>query len=204
MGIIAIFGGTFNPIHIGHIEIVKELSTNENIEKILVMPAKLPPHKSVDFLAEDDHRVKMCELAVCDITKAEVCKLELERAGKSYTVDTIKEVKKKYQDKDIAITIGADMVVTFDEWKDYKVILENAKIITFGRSGTNMDSYNDSIAHLKELGADLIKIEGEISHVSSTEIRNALINGGDTSGLLDCRVYEYILDNNVYGVRNGL
>lgn len=200
MGLIAIFGGTFNPIHIGHREILDKLTNIRSIEKIILIPTKIPPHKQVSFLAKEEDRVKMCEIVAEMYDNVEVSAIELNRAGKSYTIDTLMRVKALYPDKKIAITIGADMVVTFDEWKDYKRIIENSVIITFARAGTDLDSYNKGLELLKNWGAELIVIADAISAVSSTEIRNSLSAGSPLEGLLDKEIYDYICNNNVYEV----
>lgn len=200
MGLIAIFGGTFNPIHIGHREILDKLTNIRSIEKIILIPTKIPPHKQVSFLAKEEDRVKMCEIVAEKYDNVEVSAIELNRAGKSYTIDTLMRVKALYPDKKIAITVGADMVVTFDEWKDYKRIIENSVIITFARAGTDLDSYNKGLELLKNWGAELIIIADAISAVSSTEIRNSLSAGSPLEGLLDKEIYDYICNNNVYEV----
>lgn len=199
MGIVAIFGGTFNPIHVGHREILDKLSGIDNIEKIILIPTKIPPHKQVAFLASEEDRVNMCKLIASKYPNVEVSDLELRREGKSYTIDTLKSVKQIYPDKTVAITIGADMVVTFDEWKDYTDIIRNSVLITFSRAGTDQTIYNNGIKVLKNMGAQIIEIEEEITNVSSTQIRDALLSNSCTAGLLDTEVYEYILENKVYG-----
>jgi len=203
MGIIAVFGGTFNPIHLGHREIIEEILKIDGVEKVIVIPTKIPPHKTVNYMASEADRVTMCKLATEGLERVEVSDLELNRAGKSYTVDTVKTLCNQYRDKDIAITIGADMVVTFDEWKDYKTIVSLAKIITFARAGTDSEDYAKGINFLKDIGASIYNVDKKISDISSSMVRDALADGKDLNDLLSGRVLEYIIENKLYGVNNG-
>lgn len=202
MGIIAVFGGTFNPIHLGHREIIEEILKIDGVEKVIVIPTKIPPHKTVNYMASEADRVTMCKLATEGLDRVEVSDLELNRAGKSYTVDTVKSLRNQYRDKDIAITIGADMVVTFDEWKDYKTIVSLAKIITFSRAGTDSEDYTKGINFLKDIGASIYNVDRKISDISSSMVRDALADGKDLNDLLSDRVLEYIIENKLYGVNN--
>ena len=202
MGTVAIFGGTFNPIHVGHREILDNLSKMDFVEKILIIPSKIPPHKQVSFLAPDIDRINMCRIIAERYSKAQVSTLELDRAGKSYSIDTLITVKKLYPDREIALTIGADMVVTFDEWKDYKSIIDQATLITFSREGISVDGYNSALSKLKKTGANIIEIKSKITDVSSTKIREFLFEGRSAEGLLDEEIKQYILENNVYEVYN--
>ncbi len=196
---IIIFGGTFNPIHRGHEEIIESLNRLDDVEKILIILTKIPPHKTVGLLADEQDRVNMCSIIAADYDNAQVCTVELEREGKSYTIDTLRTVRALYPDSDIAITIGADMVVTFDEWKDYKEIVKHSKIITFRRGDTDLDKYKEGIRLLKQYGADVIEISDEITDISSTKIRDAIQNKEDVSKYLDKRVENYIKNHDIYG-----
>ena len=202
MGTIAVFGGTFNPIHLGHREIIEEILKIDEVEKVVVIPTKIPPHKTVNYMASESDRVEMCKLAIKGLSRVEISELELKREGKSYTVDTLKSISALYPDKDIAITIGADMVVTFDEWKDYKAIISSAKIITFSRVGTDYADYADGLRFLKDLGATLYTVDKKISNVSSSMVREALKSGNGVHNLLSEEVLKYIEENKLYGVHN--
>lgn len=196
---IIIFGGTFNPIHRGHQEIIESLNRLDDVEEILIIPTKIPPHKTVGLLADEQDRVNLCSIIATDYDNAQVCTIELERKGKSYTIDTLHTVRALYPDSDIAITIGADMVVTFDEWKDYKEIVKLSKIITFRRGDTDLDKYEEGIRLLKQYGAEVIEISDEITDISSTKIRDAIQNKEDVSKYLDKRVENYIKSHDIYG-----
>lgn len=204
MGLIAVFGGTFNPFHIGHGQILDELVKLSEIEKVILMPTKIPPHKQVDYLENAEHRFNMCGLIAENYANVEVCDLELRRLGKSYTIDTVNELKRLYPDKRIAITIGADMVVTFDEWKSYRELIANTVIITFYRKNIPYDKYIKSIDRLRNCGATVIMLTENITDISSTEIRKMLKNGEDVSEVLNSVICEYIKSNYLFGDCNAI
>lgn len=199
MGIVAIFGGTFNPIHVGHNEIIKHLSNISDIDKIILIPTKIPPHKDLDFLADAEHRYNMCKIIASDYSNVEVCDIELFREGKSYTIDTVKALESEYQNQKLALTVGGDMLVSFDCWKDYQEILEKCVLITFKRTGISDIEYSNSIEKLRSLGANILDINFTITDVSSTKIRTDF-SLNLNSNLIDKRVKDYILENNLYGV----
>ena len=103
MANIAIFGGTFNPFHIGHYEMLNSVCRFDFVNKVFVMPDKIPPHKKCDYIVDDVHRISMCGLVCNDFEKAQLCLIEFEREGKSYTLDTVKKHKKKYPDDNFFI-----------------------------------------------------------------------------------------------------
>lgn len=199
MGMVIVFGGSFNPIHIGHEEIIESLSKLDGVDKVLVVPTKIPPHKDSSYLADETDRINMCSIIASKYPNVEVCDIELKREGKSYTIDTVTALKNHYKDKSLAITIGGDMLVSFDTWKDYKDILKKCSLITFKRVGINTEEHIKSVEKLIELGANIVSIENEITDVSSTQIRNDLAER-KCCKLLDKGVFEYITKHNLYGV----
>ncbi len=199
MKTIAVFGGTFNPVHIGHEQMIGFLCKLDFLDKILVMPAKIPPHKEVDFLARDEDRINMLQLA-CDKTqKASVCDLELKRAGKSYTVDTLSELQKLYCDTKIFLCIGGDMLTSFKSWYRYDEILKMSALLVFKRSTDDALIFEKCVNDLKSEGADITVLPINIADVSSTEIREAFCLGKSPSNLLSDEVLGYIIDNKIYG-----
>ena len=195
MAFTAIFGGTFNPFHIGHYEILKALENDERIEEIFVMPDKIPPHKVCDYLAEDNIRIEMCRIACEDFKKAKLCLVEFEREGKSYSYDTINHLKEIYPNKNFAFVCGGDMLVSFDKWYKYEEIMKLLPFIVFKRSDTNLEIFNKSVKKFKNIGMNIILKEEIIPLVSSTGIRSDFENNKD---LLPTKIYNFLNEREVY------
>ena len=192
---ICVFGGTFNPFHIGHYEILKALDSDPRVEKILLMPDRLPPHKTSEFLIDDESRIQMCKIASEDFTKCELCLIEFEREGKSYTVDTVKLLKERYPDKDFAFAIGGDMFVSFKQWRKYEELIKMLSFFVFKRSATDMEEFGNVFKELTKEGMRIILKDDIIPAVSSTELRN---NFEKSKHLLPENIYNYLKDRGVY------
>jgi len=193
MSNIAIFGGTFNPFHIGHYEMLAAVCGLSFVDKVLLMPDKLPPHKELDAIVEDIHRQNMCAIACEDFAKAELCLLEFEREGKSYTVDTVKLLRQKYPNDKFFVVIGGDMLSTLDTWYNWQELLNLASFIAFRRQGTK--NFQSSFKRLTKLGADIRIVDYNVTDVSSTELRQSV-----DKNLLPQKVYDYIKQKGIYNV----
>lgn len=192
----AVFGGTFNPFHIGHYEMLKALEEDVGIGKILVVPDKIPPHKSTDFLADDGVRIEMCRLAAEDFTKSEVCLVEFKREGKSYTIDTVAELKKEYNN--LTFVMGGDMLVYFDRWYRFEDLIKEMEFYVFRRSDTDVASFSAALEKLKKMGMRVFVSEKIIPAVSSTEIRQSF---EDSISLLPPKIYKFLSEKEIYGDR---
>ncbi len=193
-----VFGGTFNPIHSGHIEIIEKTLDLYSTDKVMVIPTSLPPHKISNDLACDADRYEMCRLATEGMDNVLVSNIELVRGGKSYTFDTLNEIKKLYPDNNLSLVCGGDMIVTFDEWFKYKDILKLADIIAVRRVGIDNTLFNKAVCNLINLGGRVEVLDGDIMEISSTEIKKNLNNSEYLSRFLPEKVYKYILENNLY------
>ena len=193
MSNIAIFGGTFNPFHIGHYEMLKAVCELNFIDKVFVMPDKIPPHKEFDNVVDDIHRQNMCKLACEDFSKSQICLIEFERDGKSYTFDTVNLLKAKYVNDNFYIVIGGDMLSTLDTWYNWRELIKQVSFISFKREG--LDNFNSSYLRLKNSGADIILLEDKITDISSTKLRQKI-----DKNLLPPKVYEYITQKGIYNV----
>lgn len=198
MKTIAVFGGTFNPIHIGHEQMLSKVCDLNFIDEVLLIPSKIPPHKSVDFLANDKYRMDMCRVVAEKYNKVKVSDIEINREGKSYTIDTLRTLNALYNDLRFYLVIGGDMVTSFTEWREYESILELAGLIVFSRTTTETENFNRSVMHLRNLGADVKIIDVEIADISSTEIRNKISDLLFLQNNLPKEVFKYLLSNNIY------
>ena len=195
MALTAIFGGTFNPFHIGHYEMLTALQNDDSIEKIFVMPDRIPPHKVCDFMAEDNVRIKMCQIISSEFSKAELCLIEFEREGKSYTYDTIIELKQRYKDKNFVFVCGGDMLVTFDRWYKYEELMKEIPFIAFRRSDIDNTLFNSCVKNFSDLGMRITVMEKTIPAVSSTEIRTDWTCAKE---LLPQKIFKFLNERGVY------
>jgi len=189
---IGIFGGTFDPIHIGHTIPAKSVARWLNLNKILLLPACIPPHKETPKISAQQ-RAKMVEL-VCENDSLFQCDLrELYRSGLSYTVETLKELKQDYPNKILFFIMGMDSLLTFTQWHNYKEILTLCHLVINHRPNYKIDRLNnetqlllshykvDSLEQLKTKNAGAIifapKISSDINlDISSTNIRQQFAN----------------------------
>lgn len=194
-----IFGGTFNPVHKGHIMLAEYCMENVGLDRIIMIPTAVPPHKISNDLASEDDRLNMCKLACRGKENFFVSDIEIKRQGKSYTYETLTQLKEIYPDDHLYTIMGADMFLTLNRWKNPEIIFEKSSIITIPRDEENKleleNFYNDV---LKAMGASSIILPNPVMSVSSTFIRENLDNFNLISDMLDKGVYDYIIKNNLY------
>ncbi len=195
MGYVAIFGGTFNPFHIGHYEMLEALQNDQSIDEIWVMPDRIPPHKECDFLASDDDRIEMCRIASKDFNKAKLCLVEFEREGKSYTYDTVVYLKKKYPQNKFLFVCGADMLVYFDKWYKFEELMKLLPFTVFKRTSTDNEEFENSVKTFSSMGMEISVKDEIISNVSSTQFRKENLRE-----ILPENIYNYIKERGIYNV----
>jgi nicotinate-nucleotide adenylyltransferase len=135
---LAVFGGSFNPPHIGHLIVLESVRDQLQFEKVLLIPSAEPPNKPAPTLAAPPHRLEMTRLAVEGKAEYEVSDIEIRRRGISYTVDTIKEISALYRGSSISLIIGADNLLEFETWKSPSEILSRADLVVMSRPGFNV------------------------------------------------------------------
>lgn len=196
---IGIYGGTFSPPHIGHVGAAESFSRTVELDKLLIMPDYLPPHKEFDGEATELDRLKMCELAFSEIDKAEVSDLEIKRGGRSYTSVTLEELSAP--DTELYFLCGTDMFLTLGEWYRPERIFELATICYVRReSSAEADRLiaKRTQEYISKYKARIIPVSTSVREVSSSELRAALKSGGNVSDLISPAVYEYIVDGGLY------
>ena len=138
---IGIYGGTFNPPHIGHMQAAKSAITALNLTKLLLIPDRVAPHKVIPSDSPDpQQRLEMLRIAAADCPQMEVSELELNREGPSYTYETILTLKELYPEAELVLLMGTDMFLSFHSWKNPQIILENASLGVFYRGEARMFS----------------------------------------------------------------
>lgn len=171
---IGIFGGTFNPPHNGHKKLAGELPGRLSLDLLIIIPTHIPPHKGASLLASDRDRLNMCRLCFED-EHTVVSDIELKREGKSYTVDTIAEIKKLYPDDEIYFLMGSDMLLSFHSWREPEKILETANICAVSRHSGETKKLEEYIRnHFAACKEKFTVIDFEPVDISSTEIREGL------------------------------
>lgn len=208
---IGIYGGTFNPPHLGHVTAARAVFELLKLDRLLVIPAGLPPHKDLpDHSPTAAQRLEMTRLAAEQMGldgKVEVLDLELSRAGKSYTSDTLAQLKERYPDDELWLLMGTDMFLTLQAWHAPEEILSLAGIAAFGRTEADTEelfSVQRDYLYKTYPQARIftLTIPGVID-VSSTELRQKLA-AGEGGALLPPAVYGYILCQGLYGTNADL
>lgn len=204
---IGIFGGTFNPPHKGHTRMVEKMAEELELDKVLIIPNKIPTHKRCDQLADNRDRVNMCKIAFKN-PRFEISTMEMDRDTDSYTIYTIEQLRKKYPNDDLYLIIGSDMFLIFHKWYKHKEILEQCTVCVACRD--NDDSIQQLRAYaFEQLGVYMPKLDGKNIHislldayeVSSSEIRDRISSERSLYGLVDPEIIEYMETNKLYGYK---
>ena len=194
-----VFGGTFNPVHKGHIMLAEYCMDSVGLDRIIMIPTAVPPHKISKNLAIENDRLNMCKLACRGKENFFVSDIEIKRQGKSYTYETLTQLKEIYPDDHLYTIMGADMFLTLNRWKNPEIIFEKSSIITIPRDEENkheLENFYNKV--LKAMGASSVILPNPVMSVSSTFIRENLDNFNLISDMLDKGVYDYIIKNNLY------
>ena len=188
---IAIYGGTFNPVHKGHYNCLKSVLDAVELDKVIVLPDRIPPHKSAEGLISGEDRLEMCRLAFGELDKVEVSEWELKQTGKSYSVITLRHFHKLYPE---------DMLLSFEKWYRYEEILQLASLICVSRENavTNQILQQHADEMTQNSGGEIIIVDTKPFEVSSTQIRKMIENSQIPSCYLDENVVQYISVKNLY------
>lgn len=198
---IGVFGGTYNPPHMGHILAAREVKKALNLDKIIFIPDSTPPHKEVpEGSPSPRQRLEMVKAAVKDEPYAVVSDMELSRAGKSYTSDTLVELRKQYPDGELYLIVGTDMFLSLHTWHKPEVICSIARIAALQREDVSRsEEFVAQKIHLEQkYGAQIHLVDNSRIEISSTKVRRMLILGG-VEKYLQQSVLDIIRENGLYG-----
>ena len=202
---IGIYGGTFNPPHVGHIQAAKQAVSTLGLTKLLMIPAYAPPHKAVlpSNSPRARQRLEMLRIAAADCPQIEVSDLELKREGISYTWETLETVKKLYPGAELVLLMGTDMFLTFDTWKNPEKILGEATLGVFyrGDKGEKAAALKQKEA-LEAQGAKVVLVHNDVIVISSTQMRR-LLAFRCAGEFLPAGVLDYIREYNLYDTRTN-
>ncbi len=197
---LAVLGGTFNPIHNAHIYLIKQFLSKYKVDKFLLIPTGVPPHKAYTNQVSNKDRLNMCSLAVKDIPSVQVCDIEIKRKGKSYTYETLQELKEIYKEADICFLMGADMFTSFNSWKNPEKILNLATLCVVPRDEAEnkiLRKYKAQILSLYS-AASVEILDVETYELSSTKIRKHMEQKKSIAKLVPYEVSKYIEENSLY------
>lgn len=194
---IAIFGGAFNPVHREHVNLARAAVRELELDKIIIMPTAVSPHKGGRLAADFWQRFEMCRLAFASVPQAEISNFELTRGGVSYTYLTCEHFAEIYKDAKRYFLIGADMLENFPQWKNPEKILKTFSLAACARE--NQDGFAESKARVESLFSTKVATISYVGEkVSSTEIRTLAALGEDFKRYVNAAVGQYINDNALY------
>ena len=197
---IGIYGGSFNPPHIGHMDAARSAVTALSLDRLLLIPAREAPHKSApEGTPAPEHRLEMLRIAARGLDKAEVSDLEMCREGPSYTYETVEQLRDLYPNAELVLLMGTDMFLSFLSWKNPERIWQSATLGVFCRGlRKEKDAIYAQKAELEALGAKVELVGNPVIDISSTQMRRMLVFRFGKF-LLPKGVGEYIRENRLYG-----
>ena len=199
---IGIYGGTFNPPHIGHMNAAAHAIRALNLERLLLIPDRVAPHKPLpEGSPTPDQRLEMLKIAAESCPGAEVCDLEMHREGPSYTYETVEQLSKLYPDGELVLIMGTDMFLSFHTWKYPERITALASLAVLYRGDRNeRDAVSMKKAEMEAAGVAVTLVENPVTVISSTQMRR-LLAFRCAGGLLPEGVLDYIRENRLYDTR---
>ncbi len=198
MSRIGLFGGSFNPIHNGHLHLIESAKQELNLEKVVLIPAGISPFKQhMTGIASGAQRYDMCMLAVENLPYCFVDDCEIRRDGVSYTVDTVVYFRRQYPNAELVLLVGSDMFLSFQRWHRYKEILRNAGLAVVSREGDDTEALEAHRKILLQYGK-IFLCHAQAYTISSTKIREIRKKGGDFSCYLPEKVVQYIISHKLY------
>jgi nicotinate-nucleotide adenylyltransferase len=192
MGRVGVLGGSFNPVHLGHLHVARLAREAADLDTVLFVPAERPPHKGAAALAPAEHRVAMLQAALEDETDFALCDIELQRGGPRYTVDTLDALARSYPGRGLTFIMGADSLADLPGWREPERILAEHTVIAVDRPGFDPGSVDPGIA------ARVRIVTGNPFAISSTGIRGRAAAGLSIRDLVPCGVDAYIARHGLY------
>jgi nicotinate-nucleotide adenylyltransferase len=218
---IGLFGGTFNPIHRGHLWAASEVRKKFNLDQVFLIPAALPPHKTPGMVADADDRLEMIHLAITDLPGLTVSDVELNRPGPSYTIDTVRHFKKALaNDSRIFLIMGLDAFLEIDAWKSYTGLLKQIAFIVMARPNADypdadqgwkiLEDYlnstlkadyeflNEHSCYISEGRQPIYPVDIDAMDISSTKIRQCIKTKKTIKNLVPLVVADFIQSKGLY------
>ena len=199
---LCIFGGTFNPVHLAHVKVAEAAFEQLPLDRLLLIPSFIPPHKQADRLISAEHRLRMVELAIAGREGWAVSEIEIERGGRSYSIDTARTLIAEYdlQDRPYFL-IGADMLQELATWKDVAQLVTLCRFVVVARPGLSLDPTPALQAAIGREEAEAVcqrKVDVPPTDVSSTDIRRRVAGSHPFEHLVPPAVADYIKQKRLY------
>lgn len=196
---IGIMGGTFNPIHDGHLALAEHAYREYFLDEVMFIPSGKPAYKSDIWIASDKDRLEMVRLSIQDKPYFSLCTMEIERPGNTYTVDTMKQLQMEHRENTYYFLIGADSLLDLTEWDRSEELLKITKFIVATRNHADMqDLHNVAEQLTRQYGTKISFLKMPNIDISSTDIRTRLKEGKSVSNMLPKSVEEYIRGHELY------
>ena len=200
---VAIFGGSFDPVHKEHVNFVRAAIDCLRLDKVFVMPAHTPPHKPYRVLSPDEDRLEMCRLAFVDLPMVEISDYEISQGGTSYTYLTCRHFRKLFPEAEIFFLVGTDMLRDFPTWKNPQSIVEDVTVAVCGRNDASGWWEEEQRIFTEKFGVPFARVDYNGEAVSSTKIRVLAGAGMRLTDFLDETVAKYISENRLYKIPNA-
>ncbi|MBO4876513.1 MAG: nicotinate (nicotinamide) nucleotide adenylyltransferase [Ruminococcus sp.] len=202
---IGIYGGSFNPVHNGHIHLAGTAIEELGLDRLYLIPSRISPHRSTaEYVAPED-RLEMLRLACKGSRYRKILRVsdyELRSDRVSYTIYTVEEFRRRFPKEELVLLIGSDMLLSFDKWHRYEDILHEVTLAAFSREEGDLEELRKKAEELGKYGKVLIS-RAEPVVVSSTEIRKKIAKNENYSCYLDKNVVQYIRSGNLYADKNA-
>lgn len=195
---VLIYGGTFDPVHIGHKNAFDSARDLIRPHLSVIIPNSIPPHKQAQGIASGKDRINMLKFTFGESEDILYSDYELNRVGKSYSLYTLRHFKEIYPEDTLYFVIGSDSLLTFHKWYEYKQLLSLATLVCVSREGGDREELEKAKDYLASHGGQVLLADTVPVEISSSEIRKKLADGEDCSCYLNENVVKYIRDNNLY------
>ena len=212
---IGLMGGTFDPIHLGHMRAAEEIKEILNLDRICFVPSRVPPHKNSDNISKTSDRLNMLKLALGDIPYFDIDEFELTRNTTSYTIDTLTHLTYHHPDSEFYFIVGNELFKDIDTWKKYEELFKTANFIVLARPGVEQNNSDllplalksqfryykgsgESKSYVNKDGKLVIFTQINGLKISSTEIRNLVKENKSITNLVPPGVEKYIIGNKLY------
>lgn len=200
---IAIFGGSFNPIHNGHLLVAQAVFESFGFDQVLLVPCQVSPFKQGQdgaLLADASQRLDMLRLAVGSDSRFDICDIEAKRQGVSYTIDTVRQLMANYPDTAFSLVMGMDSLLDLYRWRQANELVSLCDIVTVQRPGCDVALSPSDLHFPLDVAEKILKncMRGRLCDISSTEIRQRVAEGRSIRYLVPLAVEAYIIQNNLY------